>query len=279
MIDQTNYKKNNFISYIEIIFLVIITIISFIPFLWLFLTSFKFRTDILSPVLSLFFEPTFSNYITAFVEGNFSLYFMNSMIIAVSNVILCLVIGLPAAYAFSRFKIFGEKHIFFYVLSTRMAPAIAIVLPLYMFFKEIGILNSYLAVIIAHATFNLALVIYLMKNFFNDIPKEIDEAALADGASELQIFFKIVLPNAKSGIVVVSIITFLFSWNEFLFTFLIGGSDAMTLPAAFPGLVTPLGTYWGQLAAVSVVVSIPVILFVGYLQKHLVRGLTFGALK
>ena len=130
MIDQTNYKKNNFISYIEIIFLVIITIISFIPFLWLFMTSFKFRTDILSPVLSLFFEPTFSNYINAFIEGNFSLYFINSMIIAVSNVILCLIIGLPAAYAFSRFKIFGEKHIFFYVLSTRMAPAIAIVLPL-----------------------------------------------------------------------------------------------------------------------------------------------------
>ena len=180
---------------------------------------------------------------------------------------------------FQDSKFLVKSTFFFYVLSTRMAPAIAIVLPLYMFFKEIGILNSYLAVIIAHATFNLALVIYLMKNFFNDIPKEIDEAALADGASELQIFFKIVLPNAKSGIVVVSIITFLFSWNEFLFTFLIGGSDAMTLPAAFPGLVTPLGTYWGQLAAVSVVVSIPVILFVGYLQKHLVRGLTFGALK
>ena len=277
MID--NLKLKSLIKYFEIIFIILITLISFIPFLWLILTSFKFRTDILSPVLKLFFSPTLSNYTKAFVEGEFSTYFLNSLTIATGNVILCLFIGLPAAYAFSRFKVFGEKHIFFYVLSTRMAPAIALVLPLYMFFKQIGILGTSVAVIIAHATFNLALVIYLMKNFFNDIPKEIDEAALVDGASEFDIFLKIILPNAKSGIIVVAIITFLFSWNEFLFTLLIGGSNTTTLTAAFPGLVTPLGTYWGQLAAVSVVVSLPVIISVWYLQKHLVRGLTFGAIK
>lgn len=274
-----NIKSGIFIKYFEIFFILLTTIVSFIPFLWLILTSFKFRTDILSPVLKLFFTPTFSNYIKAFIEGEFSTYFVNSMTIAVCNVILCLFIGLPAAYAFSRFKVFGEKHIFFYVLSTRMAPAIALVLPLYIFFKQIGILGTTTAVVIAHATFNLALVIYLMKNFFNDIPKEIDEAALVDGASEFDIFLKIILPNAKSGIIVVAILTFLFSWNEFLFTLLIGGSYTMTLTAAFPGLVTPLGTYWGQLAAVSVVVSLPVIFSVWYLQKHLVRGLTFGAIK
>ena len=277
MID--NLKLKSLIKHFEIIFIILVTLISFIPFLWLILTSFKFRTDILSPVLKLFFSPTLSNYTKAFVEGEFSTYFLNSFTIATGNVILCLFIGLPAAYAFSRFKVFGEKHIFFYVLSTRMAPAIALVLPLYMFFKQIGILGTTAAVIIAHATFNLALVIYLMKNFFNDIPKEIDEAALVDGASEFDIFLKIILPNAKSGIIVVAIITFLFSWNEFLFTLLIGGSNTTTLTAAFPGLVTPLGTYWGQLAAVSVVVSLPVIIFVWYLQKHLVRGLTFGAIK
>ena len=272
-------KLKSLIKHFEIIFIILITLISFIPFLWLILTSFKFRTDILSPVLKLFFSPTLSNYTKAFVEGEFSTYFLNSLTIATGNVILCLFIGLPAAYAFSRFKVFGEKHIFFYVLSTRMAPAIALVLPLYMFFKQIGILGTTAAVIIAHATFNLALVIYLMKNFFNDIPKEIDEAALVDGASEFDIFLKIILPNAKSGVIVVAIITFLFSWNEFLFTLLIGGSNTTTLTAAFPGLVTPLGTYWGQLAAVSVVVSLPVIISVWYLQKHLVRGLTFGAVK
>jgi len=274
-----NSKIKSSIKYFEIFFIIITTLASFIPFLWLILTSFKFRTDILSPVLKLFFTPTLSNYTKAFIEGEFSTYFLNSITIATGNVILCLFIGLPAAYAFSRFKVFGEKHIFFYVLSTRMAPAIALVLPLYMFFKQIGILGTSAAVIIAHATFNLALVIYLMKNFFNDIPKEIDEAALVDGASEFDIFLKIILPNAKSGVIVVAIITFLFSWNEFLFTLLIGGSNTMTLTAAFPGLVTPLGTYWGQLAAVSVVVSLPVIISVWYLQKHLVRGLTFGAVK
>ena len=130
-----NIKSGIFIKYFEIFFILLTTIVSFIPFLWLILTSFKFRTDILSPVLKLFFTPTFSNYIKAFIEGEFSTYFVNSMTIAVCNVILCLFIGLPAAYAFSRFKVFGEKHIFFYVLSTRMAPAIALVLPLYIFFK------------------------------------------------------------------------------------------------------------------------------------------------
>ena len=266
-------------SRLEAGFLILVALVVQLPFLWLLMTAFKDRTDILSPTPRLLFDPTWSNFYQAFVAGKFDIYLKNSLIVASSSVLLCMIIGLPAAYAFSRFRVFGAKHLFFYVLSTRMAPGIAMVLPLYMFFQTLGILGTVWAVTIAHATFNLALVIYLMRNFFDDIPKELDEAALIDGATEWHVFWKVVLPLARPGIAVTVVLTFLFSWNEFLFAMIIGGTDAQTLPAGFPGLVTPLGTYWGQLAAVSVVVSAPVLVLVWLIQRHLARGLTLGAVR
>jgi multiple sugar transport system permease protein len=267
------------VSALEVVFIVAVTGLALVPFVWLMLTAFKERTDILSPVPTLLFTPTWSNFHEAFVRGEFDRYLTNSVVVASGSVAICLFVGLPAAYAFSRFRVFGEKHLFFYVLTTRMAPSIAIVLPLYMFFQTIGLLGTVWAVMIAHTTFNLALVIYLMRNFFDEIPKALDEAALTEGASEWQIFWQIVLPLARPGVAVTAVLAFLFSWNEFLFALMIGGANAQTLPAGFPGLVTPLGTYWGQLAAVSVVVSLPVLVLVWFVQKHLARGLTFGAVK
>jgi multiple sugar transport system permease protein len=271
--------RGRLINLLEIVFILAVTVASLVPFLWLVMTAFKDRTDILSARPRLIFTPTFSNFYEAFVVGEFGIYLKNSLLVATGSVALCLIIGLPAAYAFSRFRVFGEKHLFFYVLSTRMAPGIALVLPLYMFFQSLGLLGTVWGVIIAHTAFNLALVIYLMRNFFEDIPKDLDEAALTEGATEWQVFLRIILPLARPGILVTVVIAFLFSWNEFLFALLIGGSGASTLPSGFPGLVTPLGTYWGQLAAVSVVVSIPVLLMVWFIQRGLTRGLTFGAVK
>lgn len=267
------------ISAAESGFILVVTTAAMVPFLWLILTAFKQRTDILSPTPKLLFEPTFSNFHEAFVVGEFGRYLVNSIMAATGSTAICLIVGLPAAYAFSRLRIFGGKHLFFYVLTTRMAPGIALVLPLYMFFQGIGFLGSVWAVMIAHATFNLALVVYLMRNFFDDIPRALDEAALTEGATEWQVFRRIVLPLARPGITVTAVLSFLFSWNEFLFALIIGGAGGQTLPAGFPGLVTPLGTYWGQLAAVSVVVSLPVLALVWFVQKHLARGLTFGAVK
>ncbi len=264
---------------LEVTFIIAVTALALIPFIWLVLTAFKERTDILSPDPKLFFSPPWSNFYEASVAGEFDRFLRNSLIVACGSVAICLLTGLPAAYAFSRFRVFGEKHLFFYVLTTRMAPGIALVLPLYMFFQTIGLLGTVWAVMISHTTFNLALVIYLMRNFFDDIPKALDEAALTDGATEWQVFWRIVLPLARPGIAVSAVLAFLFSWNEFLFALMIGGAGGQTLPAGFPGLVTPLGTYWGQLAAVSVVVSLPVLVLVWFVQKHLARGLTFGAVK
>lgn len=271
--------RDRLIRLIEIGVICAATLAALIPFLWLIITAFKRRTDIMSPSPKILFSPTLSNFFEAFVQGEFAFSLQNSLLAAVGSTTLCLLIGLPAAYAFSRFRVFGEKHVYFYVLTTRMAPGIALVLPLYMLFQRVGILGTVTAVIIAHTTLNLALVIYLMRNFFNDIPRELDEAALTEGATEWHVFMKILLPLARPGIAVTAMIAFLFSWNEFLFAFMIGGSGAQTLPAAFPGLVTPHGTYWGQLAAASVVVSIPVLIMIWFIQRHLTRGLTFGAVK
>ncbi|MDE0242687.1 MAG: carbohydrate ABC transporter permease [bacterium] len=264
---------------LELAVIWVVTAAALAPFLWLMLTAFKHRTDVMSPTPKILFSPTLSNFYEAFVIGPFTINLINSLVTASASTLLCLVLGLPAAYAFSRFRVYGEKHVYFYVLTTRMAPGIALVLPLYMFFQSIGLLGTLTAVTVAQTTFNLALVIYLMRNFFNDIPRELDEAALTEGAGEWQVFVRIILPLARPGIAVTAMISFLFAWNEFLFAFMIGGTGAQTLPAAFPGLVTPHGTYWGQLAAASVVVSIPVLIMIWFIQRHLTRGLTFGAVK
>lgn len=269
----------NYLRALRIAFLFFIAIVSFIPFLWIMMSAFKVRTDIMSPTLSFFFSPTLSNFVDAFVEGDFGTYLRNSTIVGVGTVILCLVTGVPAAYAFSRFHVLGKKHLYFFVLTTRMAPAIAVALPLYIVFKNLYLLGSIPGVILAHATFTLALVIYLMKGLFDEVPKEIDQAALVDGYSEWQTFLYVILPISRSSIVATGFLAFIFSWNEFLFALLLGGTDARTLPAAFPGLVTPLGTYWGQLCAAAFAVAIPVIILATFIQKYLVKGLTLGAVK
>ena len=269
----------NYLRALRIAFLCFVAFVSFIPFLWIMMSAFKVRTDIMSPTLSFFFSPTLSNFVDAFVEGDFGLYLRNSTIVGVGTVMLCLVTGVPAAYAFSRFHVLGKKHLYFFVLTTRMAPAIAVALPLYIVFKNLYLLGSIPGVILAHATFTLALVIYLMKGLFDEVPKEIDQAALVDGYSEWQTFLYVILPISRASIVATGFLAFIFSWNEFLFALLLGGTDARTLPAAFPGLVTPLGTYWGQLCAAAFAVAIPVIILATFIQKYLVKGLTLGAVK
>ncbi|MDD3655790.1 MAG: carbohydrate ABC transporter permease [Atribacterota bacterium] len=278
---KKNNKKNlKLINIIGTILVIIVALISVIPFLWIVMSAFKDRMDIMSPTISLFFKPTLANFKDAFgSSGGFSIYLRNSLIIGIANVILCLITGVPAAYSFSRYYILGAKHLYFYILTTRMCPGVAVALPLYIWFKNLNILGTIPGVILAHTTFNLALVIYLMKSLFDAIPKEIDRAALVDGYSEWQVFTKVILPIAKPAIASTAFLAFIYSWNEFLFALILGGRAARTLPSAFPGLVTALGTYWGQLCAVSAVVAIPVILMAVFLQRYLVQGLTLGAVK
>lgn len=278
---KINHKKNLvLINTLKTVFVILVALISCIPFLWIVMSAFKDRMEIMSPTLQLFFKPTLSNFKEAFgPSGGFSFYLRNSLIVGISNVILCLITGIPTAYSFSRFYMLGAKHLYFYILTTRMCPGIAVALPLYILFNKLNLLGTLPGVILAHATFTLALVIYLMKSLFDAIPKEIDRAALVDGYSEWQVFTRVILPIAKSSIASTAFLAFIYSWNEFLFSMLLGGQAARTLPAAFPGLVTALGTYWGQLCAAATVVAVPVIIIAALLQRYLVQGLTLGAVK
>lgn len=269
-------------QFIEIGFLSVAAFIVFLevaPFLWIALMSFKGRLDIFEIPPKLIFSPILDNYYNAFVEGPFSKYLINSLIIDSSSTALAILIGTLAAYAFSRFRIWGGKQIFFYILTTRMCPPIVVVLPLFIIYSKLKLYDTHIGVIMVHTIFNLALVIWLMRGFFDDIPREIDQAAMIDGHSEWAVFRKFILPLALPGIIVSAMFCLVFSWNEFLFALILTQFDATTLPVGVPQLVTSRGTYWGQVAAVGVVITLPVLIFAVVFHKYLVRGLTFGAVK
>ncbi len=160
-----------------------------------------------------------------------------------------------------------------------MAPPISVVVPMFLLFTMLGITDTPLAVILAHSTFNLSLVVWVMRGFFAEIPKEIDEAGMMDGLTRAGTFLRLLVPLAAPGLAATAILCFILSWNEFLYAFVLVAFEGRTLTVGIPGLVTPHGTLWGQVAAVAVVATLPIVVFTFLVQKHLVRGLTFGAIK
>ena len=173
----------------------------------------------------------------------------------------------------------GDKILFFYLLGTRFTPVIVLSLPLYFIMADLKLLNSFLGIILAHSAFNIAFVVWMMKGFFDTIPKEIDESARVDGCSWFGSFFRIAIPLAAHGIAATSIFCAINSWNEFLMAFILTGYKTATLPVALPGLMTPQGTFWGQIAAVGSVITIPVLIFAFIVQKYMVQGMSAGAIK
>ncbi len=264
---------------IAITLIVVACLVSLIPYLWTALSGFKYRTDILSTVPKIIFKPTLENFPEAFIHSGFGKYLRNSIVVAVSTTVLCMLVGVPCSYAFSRFYIAGKKQLYFFFLTSRMAPGVAVALPLYLIFSKIGLLGTIPGVVLAHCTFIAAFVIYVMRTFFDDIPTELDNAALVDGYSEWGAFWHVIVPIVTPGIASTALLSFIFSWNEMMFALILGGSGAKTLPAAFTGLVTPHGTFWGQLCAAAFVVTLPIIILAAFLQKYLIRGLSMGAVK
>jgi multiple sugar transport system permease protein len=250
-----------------------------VPYLWMVLTSFKSRIDALADTPRWWFAPTLAHYPEVFVNKQYAPLLWNSVIVAIGSTLLSLVLGVPAAYAFARLSFRGKEDLFFFFLTTRMAPAISIVVPMYLLFNWLGLADTRTAVILAHSTFNLSLVVWMMRGFFADIPAAIDEAAMLDGHSRAGAFARVVLPLAAPGIAATAVLCFILSWNEFLYAFILAAFESRTLTVGIPGLVTPHGTLWGQVAAVAVVATVPILVFTAAVQRHLVRGLTFGAVK
>ena len=254
-------------------------VLALMPYVWIVLASFKGRLDILSPDPRWIFEPTLQNYPAVFIGKEYLPLVLNSLTIACGSTALSLLVGAPAAYVFARTDFPGKEDLFFFFLTTRMAPPISIAVPLFLFFTALGLTDTIYAVVIAHTSFNLSLVVWMMRGFFADIPKDIDEAAMLDGRSKLGAFVRVILPSAAPGLAATAVLCFILSWNEFLYAFILVAFEGRPLTVGIPGLVTPHGTLWGQVAAVAVVATLPILVFTFLVQKHLVRGLTFGAVK
>ncbi|PWJ46931.1 carbohydrate ABC transporter permease [Faecalicatena contorta] len=271
-------KKGRRATIIYIV-LIIFILITLLPYLWLVLTSFKTKLDAFAIPPKIFFKATLDNYYQAFIERGMLKSLKNSLIVMLATVSIGMVIGLPSAFAFSRFKTRGDKLMLNYLLGTRFTPFVVLALPLYLIMSKFGMLNSYVGIIVAHVSFNLPFIVWMMKGFFDAVPKEIDEAARVEGYSWFRVFVSIDLPLAKSGLAATSVFCAINSWNEFLMALILTGRDTATMPVAIPAMMTPQGTLWGQIAAVGTVITIPVLIFAIIVQKHMVTGMTMGAVK
>ena len=265
-------------QFLRIAFLAAMLVFVLFPLVWLALGSFKSRYDALALPPRLIFEPTFAAY-AKIVAGGFIRAFGNSLTIALINVALALVIGTPAAFALTRMRGRVRNDLSFWVLSIRMAPLFAVILPLYVLFKSVGLLDTKLAVALAHLTLTLPLAVWMLMTYFRSLPVELDQAAMIDGASPLQILLLVIVPISRPMLASVAIIVFIFSWNEFLLAFILTARDAQTVPVAVAGLAGTMTFDWPLIAAIAVSSMIPAFVFVGFAQRHIVTGLAAGAVK
>jgi multiple sugar transport system permease protein len=248
------------------------------PLIWLVLSSFKNRVDIFAATPRLSFTPTLSNYVVAFQDKGFSSNLQNSVVVAAASSLVALVVGVPAAYRLSRHRSRFQGAFLLSLLAARLLPAMVLSVPLFVLATRLGLSGGYVAVVAAHLTFSIPFTVWMMRGFFLAVPAALDEAARIDGCTEASAFFRIVLPLTRGGVAATTIFLLINSWNEFLFALILTGRRTATLPVAIPNLLTPIGTFWGQIAAVATVTVVPVCGFAFAVQKYMVTGLTGGAL-
>ncbi len=253
------------------------------PVLWLFVNSFKTRLDMFAmPPIWIVDNPTLYNYVQTFVEREFLTYMFNSLVVALLTTLLSLAIGTIAGYALARFRYPANTkfHVSFWILSTRMMPPIVTILPLYVFFGFLDLLNTKTALVISYTGFNLPFVVWMMRSYFAEIPAELEESAMVDGDTRLGAFWRVILPLARPGLAATAIFCFILSWNELLFALIITETtSANTLPIGIAGRITQYKVEWGEISASGFAACVPIIIIAFIVQRHLVRGLSFGAVK
>jgi multiple sugar transport system permease protein len=247
------------------------------PILWTAITAIKPAELISAYPIVWLFRPTLDHFRVIFFEDNIVTPLINSTIIATFSTVGVLVTAAPASYALSRFRVPFGHQLASYFLSARMAPPVTVVLPLFLIFRNLNLIDTHAALIAAYVTVNMPFAIWMIKGFFDEIPRELDEAALLDGCSRFHAFVRIVLPLATPGVAATAIISFIFSWNEFLFAILLTNFHARTLPVAASALMTDRMVLWGELCATAIIIYTPVMLFALLLRKYLIKGFTFGA--
>ena len=268
---------------IKYLTLVIAMVAAIAPVYWMLTISLKREVDqFANPPRWLFFPPTLEHYYDAFVTRSFVQYLVTSAVVAITSTCCALVIGTLAAYSLARFELPWrlDRKLSLWILSTRMFPAIVTAVPLFLMMRDLGLLDTRLSLIIVYTGFNLPFVIWMMRGFFAEVPRDLEEAAMVDGDSRLGALWHVVLPLVAPGLAATAVFCLIVSWNEFLFALVLTQTDeAMTLPVGIAGRVTQYEIKWGVMSAAGVVAIIPILAFAIAVQRYLVRGLSLGAVK
>jgi ABC-type glycerol-3-phosphate transport system permease component len=250
------------------------------PVLWALLTSFKTEKDVLAYPPTLVFSPTLANYEDVlFGATTIVPNLISSFVVSVATTIATMLLAVPAAYALARLNLPGRRAGGFYILATQMLPPVGLIIPYFLFLQRIGWLDSYKGMTLIYLTFSLPFAIWLMVSYFEDVPREMEEAALIDRAGRWRAFLYIVLPQVRGGIAVTVIFVFLNAWNEFLFAVVLGGNNVRQVTVAMFNFISVEQTMWAKLAAAAIVTMAPVLLLGLFAQRHIVKGLTVGAVK
>ena len=299
---------------IRAVIAVIITIIMLIPVIWIGMTAFKPLSEAVAVPPTVFFTPSLDGFVNLFTsrrqapqseiedykkrtdlnwadqialergqiiigQSQFTGQLLNSLIISGISTIFSVVFAVLAAYAFSRFNVPGKDDLLFFILSQRMLPAVVVVIPIFLMYRQLGLYDTHLGMILLYTGFNLSFAVWLLKGFIDEIPKEYEEAALVDGYTRLQAFRKVVLPQAVTGIAATTVFSLIFSWNEYAFALILTSERARTAPPSIPLILGIGGIEWSTIAAGSLIFLIPVVIVTFALRKHLLRGVTFGAIR
>jgi multiple sugar transport system permease protein len=286
-------------------------LITILPLIWIISTSFKSSTDAIAYPPEILFQPSLEGYVNLFTTqtrqsaealannppetwydeiahdrgmaivgpSRFGARFMNSVIIGFGSTFLSVFLGTLAAYAFSRYRIPLKDDLLFFILSTRMMPPIAVAIPIFLMFRHLGLSDNHAGMILLYTAVNLSLSVWLLKGFIDEIPREYEEAALIDGYTRFQAFYKVVLPQAATGIASTAIFCLIFAWNEYAFAVLLTSGNAQTAPPFIPTIIGVGGRDWPAVAAGATIFLVPVMVFTILLRKHLLRGITFGAVR
>ena len=274
---------------LRIVLMVMVGIFFLFPLLWVILMSFMTNVDILRSPPSPFFTPTLRNY-TALISGHLSTSsgevqidymhnLLNSVILSVCSVIVSLILGVPAAYAFARYKFRGADDMAFTLLSFRFAPPLLVLLPLLNYFQAIGLYDTYFGLIWVYQLITLPLVLWIVRGYFEDVSEDIELAYRLDGHSWLATFFKISIPLARPGIAAAALLAFIFAWNNFIFALILGSSSVQPVTVGALAFITASGIEYGQIAAALVLSVIPTLVLAIFTQRYLVEGLSLGAIK
>jgi multiple sugar transport system permease protein len=264
-------KKSLF--YFFTIFGVVIIIF---PFIWMVMASFKTHAQIMDISKTFVFTPILNNYTQVFTTYSFGKPILNSLIIALWSTLMGLALGLPAAYAIARFKMKKANVI---IVITRIIPGLSFLVPWFIMFTNLGLVDTHLSLVLTHMLVGLPLIVWVMIPFFESLPKELEESGLVDGCNNYQAFLMIVMPLTGPGVITSVLLSFIYSWNNFMFALILAGYNTKTLPVAIFNFIEYAQINWGGLMAASVVITLPIIAISLMLQKYIIKGLTAGAVK